>query len=440
HVKFFNIKSTYLLYENQSHLKSHHPSDTFSFALFLSTFISSYKAILCTLRNLRENPDPAADKLNALIAGSIAGLSLAIERNRPRRLAIMLYLVARSGQFGCAWLMKRWAEHRRQRRRELANEMRERLEAQGFQEGERRQLVIKKGWDDKLAKFLVEWAGTGVMMLASAQIIYAFLFEGDTLPKSYFGFLLVHSGWKGDFGSLAAPLAFSIRQTVNKLSRSGASIRIPKGVSSREYIARHVSPNIATVIPPKLRHEFVLCALQHPLYDSCTRSKVNLLFREFARALKLYLPLNGIMTVAFRWNQITSQPEKVLLRFLQSTFRSALFLTCYVTFGMATPCVVRPAINREGHLIYVLAGVVAGVMVLVEAPGRRLELGLYCLPRALESFWRCMVKWGYARNVPHGDVLLFSAAMGVLMTLYQNEPDTIGPHYLSVMTRFFGRN
>lgn len=206
----------------------------------------------------------------------------------------MLYLVTRSSQFGCAWLMKKWAEQRRHRRRELANEMREQLEAQGFREGERRQLIIKKGWDDRLAKFLMEWAGMGVMMLASAQIIYAFLFEGDTLPKSYFGFLVVHSGWKPDFGSLAAPLAFSIRETVNKLARAGGSIRIPKGVSSREYIARHVSPNIATIIPPKLRHEFILCALQHPLHDSCTRSKINLLFGEFARALKLYVPLNVV--------------------------------------------------------------------------------------------------------------------------------------------------
>lgn len=51
-----------------------------------------------------------------------------------------------------------------------------------------------------------------------------------------------------------------------------------------------------------------------------------------------------------------------------------------------------------------------------------------------------MVKHGYARNVPHGDVWLFMLSMGTLMTLYQNEKDTISPHYLGVMTRFFGNN
>lgn len=113
-----------------------------------------------------------------------------------------------------------------------------------------------------------------------------------------------------------------------------------------------------------------------------------------------------------------------------------------------------------------LTGLVCGSMTMIEARGRQLgkkllgvhrsiglhlheltnffifssELGLYCLPRALESWWKCMVKWGYARNVPHGDVILFMGAMGSLMTLYQTEPDTINRHYLSVMTRFFGRN
>jgi hypothetical protein len=30
--------------------------------------------------------------------------------------------------------------------------------------------------------------------------------------------------------------------------------------------------------------------------------------------------------------------------------------------------------------------------------------------------------------------------MGVLMTLYQNEPSVINKHYLTVLTRIFGRN
>ena len=69
-----------------------------------------------------------------------------------------------------------------------------------------------------------------------------------------------------------------------------------------------------------------------------------------------------------------------------------------------------------------------------------IELGLYCLPRAIESWWMLAVKYGYARNIRNGDVALFMLAMGTLMTMYQNDKDTISSHYLSVMTRFFGHN
>jgi hypothetical protein len=171
--------------------------------------------------------------------------------------------------------------------------MKDQLELAGFQDGEKRQLVVRKRWDDKLAKFLEAWAGVGVMMIASGQIIYAFLFEADTLPKSYYQFLLVHSGWKQDVGPMAAPLTHAIGNTVNQLTKE-KNIRMPAGWTSREYIAQHFSPNIASIIPPKLKHNYIMCALQHPLDDSCTRSKATLFGAEFLRALKLYVPLNVV--------------------------------------------------------------------------------------------------------------------------------------------------
>lgn len=91
-------------------------------------------------------------------------------------------------------------------------------------------------------------------------------------------------------------------------------------------------------------------------------------------------------------------------------------------------------------MFYVLNGLLAGSMTVIEVPGRQLEIGLYCLTRAIESFWKTLVKTGYAKNIPHGEIPLFMLSMGTLMTLYQNEKDTINPHYLSLMTRFFGQN
>lgn len=268
--------------------------DTTMFALFLSTFLSSYKGILCLLRRFRKNRDPGADRLNAFIAGAVAGMALFIDKDKRRRQSIMLYLLTRSIQFSGAWGMKQWAKHRKVKHNRELTQLKEKIDREGFAPGQPRRLEVKQHWDDRLAKFMQRWAGVAVMMIASSQIIYGFLFHGETLPKSYYAFLLTHSGWKGDFGGMAAPLTQAIGDTVARLAEEKGSIRLPPGMSSREYIAENVSPNIATIIPPKIRHNFIMCALQHPLDPSCTRSKLTLFRDEYFRALKLYVPLNVV--------------------------------------------------------------------------------------------------------------------------------------------------
>jgi len=44
-------------------------------------------------------------------------------------------------------------------------------------------------------------------------------------------------------------------------------------------------------------------------------------------------------------------------------------------------------------------GILGGLAVLLETPSRRMELALYCLPRAIESFWKCGAKFGYWPNI-----------------------------------------
>ncbi|CDS09533.1 hypothetical protein LRAMOSA10893 [Lichtheimia ramosa] len=393
--------------------------DTARFALFLSTFLGSYKGIICLLRR----HGSLSERVNSFIAGAIAGMALMIDRDKRRRQSIMLYLLTRSLQFTGAWCMKQWAIHRQEKK--MADQQQQQ----------------QKGWDDHIAGFMQRWAGVGVMMLASSELMYALLFHQETMPKSYYSFLLTHAGWRSYVGKMAAPLSVTIGETINALaSDPKMSIHMPSNTTSREFIATHVSPSIASVIPPGIRHHYIMCALQHPLEASCTHDKINLFRGEFARAFKLYFPLNVIMTAVFRSGQIVTQPSVVLRKFLRSCLQSTIFLAMYVTMGLASPCAMRPILGKERPWMYLVPGAVGGAMTFIEAPARQLELGMYCLPRALESGWNILVKSGYARNLPFGDVGLFMLAMGTLMTMYQNDKDTISPHYLSVMTRFFGNN
>lgn len=427
------------LFKRPSILREMAGKDTTLFALFLSVFLSTYRGTLCTLRNLRNDDDPKSDRLNAFVAGAIAGLSLLIDPSASRRRSIMLYLLTRSLHFNCSWLMSQWAAHRRRAHRDELLKMKEELDLAGFEEGEKRQLVVRKKWDDKLAKYMQRYAGVGIMMLVSAQLLNSMMLDPSTLPKSYYQFMLHHGGWKEPFGPMADPLVRSMANTSNQLMYE-KNILIPKGYTSREYVAQHISPNIASIIPSKLKHNAITCALTHPLADSCSKSAASRFRTQFFRSLKFYVPLNIIIALVFRTSKLQNDPGDVFIRLVKSCLRSSLFLTSYVVVGVASLCMMRNTLHIERPWMYRVHGLVAGAMTLIEAPERQLELGLYCLPRALETWWRSMVKSGYARNLPHGEVMLFMAAMGSLMSIYQVEPDTIAPRYLNVMTRLFGRS
>jgi hypothetical protein len=70
--------------------------------------------------------------------------------------------------------------------------------------------------------------------------------------------------------------------------------------------------------------------------------------------------------------------------------------------------------------MYMVNGLISGSMVLLEAPNRRLELALYVAPRALESMWKILEKYGYLRSVHNGEVILFSIGTAVCMTLFNH--------------------
>ncbi|KAI8603337.1 hypothetical protein EDD21DRAFT_369367 [Dissophora ornata] len=423
--------------KNPSILKKGGGSDTVGFAFFLSSFLSAYKLVLCTMRRFR--PDVAGDRLNAFVAGSVAGLTLLLDKNKSRRTALTLYLFTRSIQFGSSYAMKNWAE-RRQAKKAAGNQvLRDALEMSGT---EKKALVTKPGWDDILAKIMSSSAATALMSLTAMVNLYSCVIEPDAMPKSYYNFIMQHSGLPQKFGPMFPPLVETFRSQFELLKEGPSGfehIGIPAGVPSHEFIAENISPNIATLLPANIHHDYQCCALLHPLYG-CNRHAVDTITGEFGRALRMYGTLNLIVTLVFQHKKIVTNPTDSVKRYVKSTLRSCIFLTVYVLAAFYVPCISRRIFRRETNLNYLLNGIVAGFAVLIEAPGRQMELALYCLPRALETTWKLMMKRGLVKNIPNGDIALFCASMGVMMTLYQNEPSVINKHYLTVLTRVFGRN
>ncbi|KAG0353504.1 hypothetical protein BG005_007226 [Podila minutissima] len=410
--------------------------DTIGFAFFLSSFLSVYKGVLCTMRYNR--PYHEGDRLNAFVAGAVAGLTLTLDRNKSRRTALTLYLLTRSLQFASSYCMKKWAEYREIKNSEHHLALRDAV----MSSGQKHILVTTTAWDDLLAKVLSSSAASMIMSLTAAVNVYAVVVEPDALPKSYYNFLMQHSGIPQKFGAMFPHLLDTFRAQFDLLRKGPAGkehIMIPAGVSSRDFVADNISPNIATLFPSDVHHDYQLCALLHPLHN-CGHHAVDTFTGEFGRALKMYGTLNFIVTLVFHHKKIVSNPKETTYRYVKSTLRSCLFLSVYVWAAFYSPCLLRRILGRETRATYVVNGLIAGLSVLIEAPGRQMELALYCLPRALETTWKLLVKRRVVRNVPHGDIALFCASMGVMMSIYQNDSSVINKHYLTVLTRVFGRN
>lgn len=266
--------------------------DAAGFAFFTSSYLSVYKVLLCAMRHYR--PYHEGDRINAFVAGSVAGLAMSLDKNKTRRKALALYFFTRSIQFGASYSMKKWAEHREFKRSIQRLALQDTLQSSGKEHA----LATKSGWDDILAKVISSSAGVVLMSSSAAVNLYACILEPDAMPQSYWRFVMHQTGLPQKFGPMLRPLldVFGSQLSMLKTLPPGIeNITIPAGVASRDFVS-NISPSVATLFPSHVHHEYQLCALMHPL-TPCTGHLTDILTGEFGRALKMYAPLNFVSRI-----------------------------------------------------------------------------------------------------------------------------------------------
>jgi hypothetical protein len=299
----------------------------------------------------------------------------------------------------------------------------------------------RRNWNEKVRGIIRQFSAGILMMLSSGQIIYSFCCEPETLPKSYYSFLLTHSNLREIYGHSKAK---NVMQLITKVINSNA--KSTRYISESEDLSYSLDPSLPVTELSELHierspaHDFALCSVQHPHRDYCLNSFGDCAIAEFQRGIYLYAPLNLVMSIVFKSKRFLEDPVGSGSRILISTIRSAIFLTAYVCCAWSSPCAFRRLFGIDKPSRFFLSGFLAGSAVFIEVPGRRLELALYCLPRAVEAAWNCAVKWGYWDHYWGGETLYFSIASGILMSLYQHDPESIHDGYRKVMIRLIGVN
>ncbi|ORZ33175.1 hypothetical protein BCR44DRAFT_1438892 [Catenaria anguillulae PL171] len=498
--------------------------DTVQFALFLSTFTTGYKALFCAFRRYfatrhewwvgrADNVPKRLRKLAAFLAGALASLSILIDKNKGRRTAIALYFLTRAIEFGVKFGFTRWRKGWELRfgptseSRDVEGEIDEQVKDSGLGDSPPQstapaqpestddlgsndsglhvltpsQLLRKRATPTiikspaspgkttsrmtqlahaaarRLPDFLASSAGVLVMSLSSSQILFSYVAMPDTLASSYMSFLLTHGGQRDRMGPLVAhalrTMGRIVWRTTGYPHLADVYCNMPEGAGSNTSTSPWMAPG-----------KFAMCGMIHPDHDLCHRFAAQCFLTSFKRSAKLYAPLNLAMTLVLGHAKLRKRPLASLQRLILSTIRSSLFLAGYVTTAWSATCTFRNALQREHIAFYLVNGMLSGAWSMLEPPGRRLDLGLYCLPRALEAFWRALIVGGVLPTVPStkeerarmgavkrvlanvlttksvGEPLYFAIATGLLLSLYEGEQWVLSSGYKSVMVRFFGVN
>ncbi|KAF9373406.1 hypothetical protein CPC16_001877, partial [Podila verticillata] len=168
---------------NWSVLKKSGGRDTIEFALFFTSYLTIYKTVLWRMRSTK----PDGDQWNAFVAGSVAGLSILLDRNRDRRASITRTLFIRAIHFGSALAMVQWTQR---------IQLQEDIKAVQPKETDS-MLVLCQPLNNaaferekKLAHIMPTVAPILLLSVATTINIYALFLEPDCMESSYYKFLI----------------------------------------------------------------------------------------------------------------------------------------------------------------------------------------------------------------------------------------------------------
>ncbi|XP_022773147.1 transmembrane protein 135 homolog isoform X2 [Durio zibethinus] len=356
--------------------------ETLRYGLFLGTFSGTYVSVDEIIGALGGHNRTA--KWRALVAGLVAGPSMLLTGPNTLHTSLAIYILMRAAVLAsrCGIKSKRFG---------------------------------------KLCKPLTWKHGDIFLMcLSSSQILSSFLLKQDSLPSSYKSFLRKHCGKDNvllhGVKELASGLPFTNLEEIEKFYKAtGVDIKL--------------DPNMK-----------VPCTMIHG-NQSCRAHVVTFFIEAYKRALPVYLPVYLIPTLIVHRQGLLKRPFTILGKSIIGTGRSSLFLSSYCTSAWMWTCLMFWFIRKCNIPMVVIGTFPPGLALAFEKKSRRIEISIYCLARAIESFFICMADVGYlpeSMNLKRADVLIFSLSTAIIMHCYAQEREVFRSKYLDVLDWVFG--
>ncbi|CAG8495434.1 8895_t:CDS:10 [Funneliformis mosseae] len=346
--------------------------DAVRFGVSFGGFSFLWKLINNGLRYVRKKDD----HWNGFVAGSIAGISILAEK-RERRISIAQQLFVRA------------------------------LQAL-YNAGHAREY------------FRIPHGDALLFILTTAQVLYAYTMRPNTIPKDFLNFMIITAR----VPKKTLDMNFNLRRGL-PLNKEEA-INLVKSLKGTKNALE-----VAYNLPP--RPVSIPCELVHPKFDSCVYTNIERFYQVFRRIAPVYATLNFVPMIAFKFQQLAKDPTALIQKSTFNTIRSSTFLATFVASYQSHICLHRNIIKYfnvkwDSKYLYWWAGFSSALAIFIEHKNRRADLALYVLPKAAESWYKimCQKNWIFELHRT-ADVWFFSVAMGIIMTAYQHEPESLSP-------------
>ncbi|KAI6032197.1 hypothetical protein BKA83DRAFT_4210653 [Pisolithus microcarpus] len=289
--------------------------------------------------------------------------------------------------------------------------------------------------------------------ICCAQIVHALFCRPDTLARSYEIWLSNASGASRQAIKMVRDMnsngTFDVQDIDKILQRSDLIPANRTALLAARALASGEPPDFG-LYPP--------CNAIHPWVESCLRVPIPRLMTVFKWAFPIYGALHFLPMILFKRRAFLSKPIHMLGKAGVGTIRSSAFLAAFVASFQSWVCLkhyIYEVLSSQktfklpksiinffvSKYSYALGGFLGALSLFIEERRRRGELAMYALPKAMESAWLTARGKGWVfRTGSAGEALLTAVAMGMVMSIYQNDPQHLSGLVRRILYQFIGPN
>ncbi|KAL3617843.1 hypothetical protein CASFOL_038164 [Castilleja foliolosa] len=357
--------------------------ETLRYGMFLGTFAGTFVSVDEIITALGGHRRTA--KWRSLLAGAIAGPSLLLTGlNTHTSLAIYIFMRATVLASRCGIKSKRFGH------------------------------IFKP----------LTWAHGDIflMCLSSSQILSAYILKQDSLPQSYKSFLNKH-------GAKDSVILNGVRELASGLP-----------VTNLEAIEQFYESNgVNMKLDPQMK---IPCSIIHG-NQACLTHFITFLLQAYKRALPVYVPVYLIPALIVHRQGLL---KSALHNFMEMPVwyckvKLVSLNVLFICLRRIWTCILFRILKRCNTPTVAIGTFPTGLALAIEKKSRRIEISLYCLARAIESFVTCVTDAGYlsrSKNIKRADVVVFSISTAIIMHCYAMERDVFRSKYLNVLDWVFG--